>query len=90
MVGENEMGGGSFKWVASRRNKRKLCNKNQCFAIQDDLKGRGKKKKEWGGLAHLSHPTPLIGGLYYPLLMIENRYLGKMRSNVTLGLIFTF
>ena len=49
-MGENRMGGGSLKQVGSRRNRRKLCNKNQCFAIQDDLKGRGKKKKESEGL----------------------------------------
>ena len=41
-VGENRMGGGSLKQVGSRRNRRKLCNKNQCFAINDDLKGRDK------------------------------------------------
>ena len=66
-MGENEMGGGSFKWVGSRRNRRKLCNKNQCFAIQDDLRGRGKKKKEWGGLARLSHPTPPYWGSHITL-----------------------
>ena len=41
-VGENRMGGGSLKQVGSRRNRRKLYNKNQCFAIDHDLKGRGK------------------------------------------------
>ena len=41
-VGENRMGGGSLKQVGSRRNRRKLYNKNQCFAIDHDLKGRRK------------------------------------------------